>query len=270
MHYDAQIIADSVNPTGQRLTTFQLTYPRVVHAEIMTHRMFSRNASSSRAIPVSKTIERVRDNPYIPASWMSNKPGMQGGAPIDADAQLKATQLWIEASERAVCLAQQLAALGVHKEHANRCLEPFSTITVICSSTNYANFFAQRCHEAASPILQTIAYRMREAYDSSRPVERSGLDWHLPYVSPDERQMPFALKLSVARCARVSYLNHDGTRDLEKDVQLYHDLLDMGHFTPFEHQALPDEPVRSGNFFGWIQHRKLLPNEYISEPYEGR
>ena len=122
---EAKIIEDNIAPSGVRLTTFVLTYPRFIHSEFMTHRVFSRNASSSRAIPVKKQIEMVVTECAIPLAFTKNQKGMQGGDPLTGDAHQKAVSIWLQARDAMVGFAQQLADLEVHKQYANRLLEPF-------------------------------------------------------------------------------------------------------------------------------------------------
>ena len=95
--------------------------------------------------------------------------------------------------------------------------------------------------------------------------------WHLPLIQDDERSLPDEelCKLSVARCARVSYLTHDGKRDHERDLDLYERLLGggaNGHWSPFEHVATPaaDPQQHSANFVGWEQYRKRFPQEHAA------
>jgi thymidylate synthase ThyX len=75
----AKIIADSISESeyGDRITTFELEYPRFIHGELMTHRLFSRNAASSRAIPINKMMDQVLTAPAMPVEWGLNKSGMQ-------------------------------------------------------------------------------------------------------------------------------------------------------------------------------------------------
>lgn len=268
----AKIIEDSVNPSGVRLTTFVLTYPRFIHSEFMTHRMFSRNASSSRAIPVKKSIQMVVSEPVIPLAFTKNKPGMQGGEALSGEAHEKAVEIWLKARDAMVDFANQLADLEVHKQYANRLLEPFAHITVVCSATDYDNFYALRCHEMAQPEIHALADLMYEASLASVPVQRLGGEMHLPFVSDEERQSlsnELVIKMSVARCARVSYLNHDGKKPtLEEDLALYNRLVGSApiHASPAEHQAIArNYDGHSGNFRGWTQYRKLLSNENIEK-----
>lgn len=282
---EAKIVADSLAPSGVRLTTFVLTYPRFIHAEFMTHRMFSRNASSSRAIPVKKQIEMIFDNPAIPLAFTKNKKGMQGGEALDGEAHDLAVKCWLHARDNAAQWAMGLADLEVHKQYANRLLEPFAHITVVCTATDWDNFFALRCHEAAQPEIHALADLMYELHFTSKPEEISSGDWHLPFVTEEDKTALYEsaefyeaielygdafVKMSVARCARVSYLNHEGkTPTLEEDMKLYERLVGSApiHASPAEHQAMAvsDASVRSGNFSGWIQYRKTLKDENITE-----
>ena len=281
----AKIICDSISSAGVRLTTFVLTYPRFIHAELMTHRVFSRNASSSRAIPVKKSIQMVIDDPVIPLAFTKNKAGMQGGDPLDQLAHDAAVAAWLEGRDRAVEIAQKLADLEVHKQYANRVLEPYSHITVVLSSTEFSNWFALRCHEMAQPEIHMLADQMYNQYHLNKPIFLMEGEWHLPFVTPENAKqvieeylqknpsakfIDFAARMSVARCARVSYLNHEGNApSLEEDLKLYDRLVGSEpiHASPAEHQAMAcgDPNVRSGNFRGWIQYRKTLKGENVTD-----
>lgn len=292
MAFNARIIADSMSPDEHRLTTMEVTLPRIVLAEFNTHRAFSRNSASSRAIPVAKRIAQVEADPFIPDFWGANQAGMQAQESLDGTTAEQAKREWVQALEAALDSAQALAALGTHKQLANRLLEPFMWQTIIVTATEWDNFFALRDNEMAQPEIRQAARLMRSAYNGSRPeLVRMG-EWHLPLIQPDERDGIFELsenarKVSVARCARVSYLTHDGVRDLVKDIELYDRLFRSGHMSPFEHVATPftpryyevrerkidnslrayeetfyvPEPVDLGNFRGWKQLRKFMPHE---------
>lgn len=292
----AQIIADSVSPEGIRLTTMQLRYPRFIHAEFMTHRVFSRNASSSRAIPVTKMIEDLRRDPAMPVYWGSNKPGMQAGNELTG-IDLKDAQIyWREAMNDAIRNAEKLIDLGLHKQIANRILEPWAHINVVVTATDWDNFFALRRHEDAQPEIKALADAMWDAMEMSNPSHLEPDDWHLPYVTHadwdasssldtiDDRQQ-LLCRVSVARCARVSYLTHDGRQTtIEEDLALYDRLVGSQpiHASPAEHQATPDDkwhamgqglnqwksPELHGNFNGWIQYRKTLPGENLQQPQD--
>jgi thymidylate synthase ThyX len=270
----AKIILDSLSPSGKRLTTMELTYPRFIHAEFMTHRAFSRNAASSRAIPIKDMIEMVKENPAMPVFWGKNKRGMSPVKEIeDVEA---AKKIWLEARDKAVAYAEWLNDLNVHKQIVNRVLEPWKLITVICTATEWSNFFALRDHQDAQQEIAELAKKMRIAMDTSIPQSRI---IHTPYLTKEDiteiwyntNEEIKAFKntcsmISVARCARVSYLTHDGKRDHEKDLTLYDRLLTgsgHGHWSPFEHVAfsLDDPNERSGNFIGWKQYRKTFSQE---------
>lgn len=264
----AEIVADSVSHAGVRITTFILTYPRFIHAEFMTHRVLSRNASSSRAIPVAKFMAAIMNEPAMPSSFTKNCKGMQAKESIEN--QDEAVKIWLEARDAMVGFAQRLSDLGVHKQHANRLLEPFQHITVITTATDWSNFFALRCHPDAQPEFQELARKMFQIYKSNNPKEILPGEWHLPLVDDLKGvwKVEDAIKVSVARCARVSYNTHDGSENtFQKDQELYNRLLGNSpiHASPAEHQAqATDDPeVQSGNFRGWIQYRKTLSNENI-------
>ena len=266
----AKVIADSVNTHDQRITTLELQYPRFIHSEFMTHRVFSRNAASSRAIPVVKMIRQVQEDPAMPIHWGANQPGMQATSEVQGDARTLAVGAWINAAGSAALAAQGLMALGVHKQVANRLLEPFQLMRTIVTATEWANFFHLRDHEDAQPEIRALAVAMREAMEVSTPKRLSAGEWHLPYVLENEMQLireEVLRKLSTARCARVSYLTHDGqTPDTDKDIALYERLVGSSpiHASPAEHQATPAKYAdsRSGNFKGWIQHRKLIEGSF--------
>jgi len=259
--YHAEVLLDSVNPAGQRLTTFVLRFPRFVLSEFNTHRMFSRNASSSRAIPTAKLMQQLREDPVVPVEWGRNQSGMQARELLDADAALAAEAEWLRARDAALAHAEHLRAIGVHKQIVNRVLEPWMWASVIVSSTTYDNFFTLRCHPDAQPEIKRLADLMRMAFAASAPVLRAAGEWHLPYVGDEDAGLPIEERkqVSVARCARVSYLTHVGTRDTEADIRLYQQLLDAGHWSPFEHVAVATaDGTRFNNFNGWQAYRHQM------------
>ncbi len=262
MAFSARVLLDSRAPSGARLTTFEVRYPRFIHSELMTHRVFSRNAASSRAIPIKKMIAAVREEPALPVYWGRNQSGMSAREAVAPEIEERARAEWRLALEDALRHAERLAAhdIDLHKQLVNRLLEPFAWITVIITATEWANFFTQRCHPDAQPEIKHLAELMLAAYRSSTPAPVAMGRWHLPLVQDDERGLPDEqlCKLSVARCARVSYLTHDGKRDRERDLELYERLLGggaNGHWSPFEHVATPapDAEQRSAKFVGWEQ-----------------
>lgn len=268
MAYNCVMVCDSLSPADLRLSTLEITYPRIVHSEFMTHRDFSRNAASSRAIPVEKMIGRVKDDPFIPIYWGKNQKGMQAEQELSGLDRERAIELWLQGRDEAVRQAEKLLALGVHKQIANRVLEPYSWITVIVSATRFSNFDALRCHPHAQPELNRIAVMMRETRLFNIPTPIQYGEWHLPYIQSEERaiyEVDVLKALSTARCARVSYLNQNGKRDTEEDLGMYERLKSgsgTGHWSPFEHVASAQhDPDFSGNFFGFSQHRKEFEGE---------
>ena len=290
MTITAKVIAHSRASGAPDLITLELRYPRFIHAEFMTHRVFSRNASSSRAIPIERMIQDVLDDPAIPVAWGSNKPGMQAGHDLETPVDLwvhpefsgsdrlegmwemSAHEAWLVARDRAVDAARAFAQAGYHKQIVNRLLEPFGHISVVVTATEWDNFFDLRCHPDADPTMRALAEAMRDAIAATKPTDIFGGEWHLPYIPIDFVTHPSTIRdrdywnrlamISAARCARVSYLNHDGSNpNIEKDLALAKRLLESKHMSPFEHQARvtgDDGTALWGNFTGWDQHRKMI------------
>lgn len=263
----ARVIADSHSRSGIRLTTIEARCHRFVLAELNTHRAFSRNSASSRAIPFAKQLERVLTDPAIPVSFPAEQSGMQGGEELEDWKRAQAQLTWLDARDMAVRNAQELADIGVHKSVVNRLLEPFMWHTVIISSVEWENFFWQRCSPLAQPEMQAVAYAIRDALHASEPELLHVNEWHMPYITDEDlrecdRRNMDPRQVSVARCARVSYLTQDGVRDLAKDVELYNRLItaDPPHASPLEHVATPMPALgfmQMGNFLGWHQLRHL-------------
>lgn len=276
MAYACRIIADSefedrLLGDGGRLTTFAITLPRIVLAELNTHRALSRNAASSRAIPIGRMIEQVITDPFVPDRWFEGRPGMQPGEELDAERSASCRTEWLAARDNAVASARALRASGGAKEIANRLLEPWMWTTVIVSATNWENFFLQRTATEAQRQIQIIALMMRDALDASEPRALDVGHWHLPFVDPDEITGDGKPQLfrSAARCARVSYHRQDDPKTAEEDRKTFDGLIAKRHWSPLEHQARPIDPTTvtpgadvSGNFDrGWNQHRKMFQGE---------
>lgn len=270
--YSATILADSVSKNGHRLTTMEVVFPRMVLAEFNTHRVFSRNSASSRAIPVEKQLEKIKNAPFVPEYWGANQSGMQAEAELDATSKQRAEAEWLEARDSALEHADKLLAIGLHKQLVNRILEPFMWHTVIVTASEWENFFALRANADAQPEIRHVAELMKDVYRTSIPTPLEDGQWHLPLLQEDEKDwakanLEEAIKVCCGRSARVSYLTHDGKRDHAKDVELYERLTEGGHMSPLEHVARPmttDELEAgewSGNFRGWHQHRKDVAHE---------
>lgn len=263
----AKVIAHSVSPFGQELATLEVQCHRFVLAEFNTHRKFSRNSASSRAIPFKKQLENLTapDGLAMPLSWPQEKSGMQGGDELSEEVVYKARHNWTAAAQNAINAAIILHddGKGVHKSVVNRLLEPFMWHKIIVSSTEWENFFRQRCSPLAQPEIRAVADAMFDALTDSKPVEVGYDDWHLPYVDPSEigdEGLDFWKGVSAARCARVSYLTHDGKRDPLEDLRLYARLTsaEPPHWSPLEHVARPGTILETSttNFDGWIQLRQ--------------
>jgi thymidylate synthase ThyX len=275
---EAKVIADSYyvyKGKQQRITTLQLRYHRYIHGEFMTHRVFSRNASSSRAIPVKTVLKQVWNAPAIPVHWGANQSGMQAKAQLEGGKLKMAGRLWKLAGKAACAFAWGMMKVGLHKQVANRILEPWQYISVIVTATEWDNFFALRNHPDAQPEIQELAQKIGVAMTNSTPKLLRKGEWHLPYVLDEEIQefgatvdAPNLKKASAARCARVSYLTHDGkTPDIQKDIGLHDRLVGSNpiHASPVEHQATPagDNKFHK-NFRGWIQYREEVENQQLN------
>lgn len=277
--YSAKIILRSISHRGVSLTTWELTYPRFVHAELMTHRMFSRNSASSRAIPNEKLRARIAEDPVLPIYWGANQKGMQAKEEISEELKETAKAKWIAASQKMLRISEELSELGVHKQLANRLIEPWMWITVIVTATDFANWYHLRDSEFAQPEIRHLAVLMKWTdanYNESKTLTLHPGEWHTPYVEPSELKLKVPIsnneyweaykKVSTGRCARVSYLTHDGKRDPQEDINLHDKLATSGHWSPFEHVATPldNSEEYCGNFRGWKQYRKEFPNEYVN------
>ncbi len=265
----AKILLDSISPMGSRITTFQLQFHRYILSEFNTHRMFSRNASSSRAIPVKRILEQIRHDPAIPVKWGKNRAGMSANEELSPIEQELCKQAWLRARDNAASTVESLLeTVPLHKQTANRLLEPWAWSHVIMTCTDHpiqlTNFFNLRSDGInPQPEMFELSTKMQMAYEQSKPTLIHYGEWHMPMISPSDLLLfgpQTALKVSAARCARVSYLNHDGTAsDVTKDTALFDMLKTGGHYSPLEHQA---EPATGwwANFKGWRSQRYVLEN----------
>lgn len=257
-----KILADSMSPEYFRLTTMECTFPRFILAEVNTHRDFSRNSASSRAIPVEKMIANVMEKPFVPGVFPINRPGMSATDYISAghrDFETLAEE-WLIARDKAVHAAGNLLKYNIHKQMVNRLLEPFMWHTAIISATEWDNFFTLRCNNATTePHFWRLACLMRDELVKSIPKMIGHGDYHLPLIEPEElAELPLydLMRMSTARIAAVSYLRQD-KREYDKEIARYELLRDNTHLSPFEHIATPT-PFKTewANFRGWRQHRR--------------
>lgn len=294
--YSAKVILDSVGPNGARLITLEHTHPRMVHADFMTHRVFSRNASSSRAIPVEKLMDKVERMPVMPVFWGENQAGMQASKELEGAARAEAERLWIEARDFNVQVAKRLGykerdgGLNLHKQLSNRLIEPWMFITCVVTLTEFSNYEGLRIGGGAQPELEYSATLARDAIAKSTPQKLESGQWHLPYVTGyDEDELRIEREfsvdrlkaISVGRCAAVSYLKQDQSKEaLDDERRAMERLYPSGHMSPFEHVAMAlteDEWIADchkasflwamhrkpvGNLWGWRQWRKELDNEH--------
>lgn len=274
----AEIIADSVAPNGCRLTTIEVTFHRFILAEVNTHRKLSRNSASSRAIPFDKMLERAMRFPAWPVKWPREQPGMSGGAELEGDDLADAKQLLVDIASATTRLLETYVedhpgkVTRLHKSLLNRPLEWFMWHTAVLSSTEWENLLRQRDNADAQPEFAAVAHLIREALDESTPTEVEWGGIHVPYVgiNADDDILLSQLgkiKVSTARCARVSYLTHDGIRDVLEDVRMFTETLwGKGHWSPMEHPAIATTGWPSGNFDkGWVQTRWFVENGLMAD-----
>lgn len=232
------------------LITLEMTYWRAIHAEIMTHGRKSISASSSRAIPVNKQIEAIRQYPFGPVKWGKNQPGMQAYTELEGNDLVAAKATWLALAERAANGLEAFNNIGLHKQVANRVSEPYMPIHVVMTTTrkNWEAILRLRIHHAAQPEFQELAQNIKYELDNLTPRILKEGEWHLPYITDEEREeysIDDLLVMSAARCCRVSYAKHGGGMStLEEDratCQKLHIEADSdeepAHRSPAEHQA---------------------------------
>lgn len=288
----AKILQHSITEKGVQIISFELEYPRFIHAEFMTHRVFSRNAASSRAIPISKNIEQVKNRLAHPIHWGVNKPGMQASDELEGDMRINVQQDWVRASQFACHIAERFQTFEAHKQLSNRVLEPFVHMKTVMTTTEIKNFMELRDHKDAQPEIAALARAMAVAVSESEPLVLKEGEYHVPYVdrlrnsegvldyfiNGAKVSVEIALQVSASACAQVSYriLN----LGIEKAQAIYQKLVTGKpvHASPFEHQATPliapkktaktwpagvthldrNGEFWSGNFHGWLQNRQNL------------
>lgn len=260
MTINARVVAKSTSPGCGVITSILVRYPWFIHPEVMTHRVFSRNFMSGRAIPTGKMLADILSDPAMPEQWGANQPGMQADNQLSPTRQWLAKFVWLVAMRCAVIAARLLSAIGAHKQVCNRVVMPFAHIQGIITSTEWENFFALRCHPAADPTMRALAEAMRDAMESSPKAQNlEPGEWHMP-LRLTAGNLDAERLTSVAGAARVSYGTHDGSkRSVLKDLSLAADLLKSKHMSPFEHQATPrpagDADPSNFNRF-WQQFRQ--------------
>lgn len=261
---EVKVIAHSINMTmGNTIITFLLTYPRIIHCELMTHRLLTKNTASSRAIPVSKMNQWVDENPYKPEKWWRNRKGMSAATYLDQEESETVDHYWELAKNDALWSAARLDGRKVHKQLVNRLTEPFQHIQCVVTATQWKNFFDLRMSTEAQPEIQELASKMFYFWYHGIP---SPTKHHLPFITEKERDdcsdINVLYRVSAARCARVSYLYSDKPFTLEDDKKLATKLLESRHLSPFEHPAVafPDKAMM-GSYVSWCPYRKVIEGE---------
>jgi hypothetical protein len=299
----ATIICDSISASGVRMTTFEDVFHRWILAENNTHRAISKNLQSSRAVPLAKAIEMVREHTAYPVHYGKNQAGMQAKEELDANAKDTAKNEWDNAMYSMIESVQELAALGAHKQWASRLLEPFVMTKAVQSGTNWDNLMWLRNDEEAQPEYEVLAKCKQECFDNSVPQLLHAGEWHLPYIKTDRDSngvlvymdatgevltLEEAQKISASCAAQVSYRRLNDTK--EKALEIYAKLFSgrKPHLSPTEHQATPinakgmnasqphlwtsgithmnrEGKFCSGNLEGWVQYRQTLPNNVFKK-----
>jgi thymidylate synthase ThyX len=252
----AEVLADSIAPGCPRLTSLKVRFPHIILPQVLTHRVFSRNTSSSRAIPVARLIADVERDPFIPREWRyAADRGMQPGEMMSQGDAMSARMRWVAAMEFSVVTAGEMVNRHVSKEHVNRILEPYAHVSMIITATEWENFLQLRLDSHSQIEIRDLAEAIRDAMESSTPRELGIGEWHMPYGDSED---PIE---SAACCARISYDSHDGGKATQNsNRRLAKMLMDEGHWSPFEHIAFAGaEPLCHGNLAGnWAQYRKML------------
>lgn len=280
------------------LSTILARYPRKIHSEMLTHRDKSRNSASSRAIPIEKLIWEAENDPAVPIWWGKNQKGMQAYEELEGSARDEAINIWHEARLDAIKHVKRLDAAGLHKQEANRLLEPYIHITVLYSGTEWSNFLGLRNHHAAAPDIQRLAKEFHRELELPPMQYLYPGEWHMPFITDADREEVYRhlkkgriirsepspaeilqglMTLSTARCASTSYKTVDGFDMTPERAQAVFDSLsgsDVLHASPFEHVAHADQwgdadmgswakPEGHRNFNGFVQYRHYMPNDTL-------
>ena len=277
--YSAKVVADSIGPSGCRITTLEVTYPLAVHWDFLRHQSFSmyeqvHSVASNRAIPTNTYLRRIIEDPAEPLWWGKNQPGMVAREEMTGWRLIFGKR--IHAFVRFVCVvgAWAMTKLGFHKEVANWNAMPHAWVTQIVTATEWENFDALRIHPAARAEMRKIATMMRDARNASTAQELGVGGWHLPYVSNDEIVKAYMIhddgddadallrNVSAARCARVSIVKQGERQGMTVEFSKASKLQSDGHMSPFDHPAMAlATPERVANLRGFKSARKFIPNE---------
>jgi thymidylate synthase ThyX len=252
-HISCTVIADSLSITN-RMVTLELEYPRFIHSELMTHRMLSKNAASSRAIPIKKMHETITEKTAMPVHWGKNQPGMSAKEEVDDLVKQGAEGVWNSARDAMLSHSTVMSDMGLHKQIANRITEPFQLMKTVISGTEWANLIWLRHHPDAQPEFYDLADCIVKCLQQSESMLIVSGEWHTPYVhrfrdidgvlqyldsNGEKLSVEDAIKVSASCCAQVSYRRNDDS--LEKAKDIFARLIDSKpiHASPIEHQATP-------------------------------
>lgn len=174
----SEIVAHSLSPQGDELISVLCTFPRIILAEVNTHRMLSKNTSSSRAIPFKKMLEAIDVNPFVPIAWQKEHSGMQGTEYHTDEYIVKELEsMWVDAKDSAVHMAETIGNEDVTKQICNRLLEPFmwTTMLITGSREGWDNFFHLRCPTYVIPFA-----KIPKVYKSKKDciTENEGMTAH--------------------------------------------------------------------------------------------
>lgn len=288
MSIEAKVILDSISPDNIRLTAIQARLPKVLLAELNTHRAISKNTNSSRAIP-NKTF--VKKDSFQPLYWGKNQPGMQAMREEIENIE-EAEKIWNDCIQYCREASEKLTALGLHKQWANRPNDWHIYCDTLLSATDWKNFFNLRIDPGVQPEMEELAKQIKKALDDSEPNPLDYGEWHLPFIDLakdmpliedydksrwlvdkkvyDEKILDYLKQISVARCARISYAAFDGDGSISRELDRFHNLVTSKpvHASPLEHIATPFDihftPYpRDANFFGWRQYRSEIPGNVV-------
>ena len=259
-----KIIQDSINTSGNRLTTFEIETYRYIWAEVLTHKMLGKNAQSSRAVPVVSVLKVNQENPVHPIVWGKNKAGMSATEELEGNDLKEAKEIWFALAERSFKDSERLNTLGLHKMWSNRPTETYSRIKVVITGTEWDNFLWLRDDpEAAQPEIVDLARLIKQEFYKSTPFLLYTSQAHVPYIDRvrcdfssdvmyfckgDQVSLGDALKLSASCSAQISYRALNDT--YAKAMDIYGRLFSgpKPHLSPTEHQGIAMKNTKAGLF----------------------
>lgn len=266
---EAKLLLDSINPNGQRVLTYLLSVPNIVHAEILRHRSASFSVTSNRAIPTNK-LNGI--DAFVPTSVGYNESGMQATVSLNNEDLNHFQNVWLAGYNAMKYIIAQATPLSsnkkVHKQHLNRLTMAFQipTMVVTICEPGLRNLFVQRVSDKAQPEIHELAIKMEELYSASKPNVLKWGEWHTPFILENELTLPLfeRLMVSCARCARTSYrLNTTNEfSNFESDLGLAKKLINDYHLSPFEHVVMAFDPTWLDNVNKRLANKGLYDQIY--------